>query len=166
MRGLVQFVNEYADPPRTVAGEQDMPYPEITDIAGMPDDLATTPLHELVSAANEAYRVFSAAPHGRALETLNHLLQSAAPSPIATEHGTRWTVRNPRHQLSGAVAICLLEWLAAHGQPRLGLCHAANCTDVYADASPAGSRRFCSRTCLNRHKVAAHRRRVRRQLPH
>lgn len=161
MRGLVEFVNEYADPPRAVADEQGMPYPKIAGIAGMPNDLADVPLDELVSAANEAYRVFAGAPNGHALETLNRILRSAAPSPIATEHGTRWSVRNPRHVLPGAVAICLLEWLAAHGQHRLGLCHAAKCTDVYADASPAGSRRFCSPTCLNRHKVAAHRSRSR-----
>lgn len=161
MRGLVEFVNEYADPARTVADEQDMPYPEIASIASLPDDLADTPLRELVSAADQAYRVFAAAPEGRALETLNSILRSTAPSPRATEDGIRWSVRNPRHALLGAVAICLLEWLTAHGQHRLGLCHAAKCADVYADASPAGSRRFCSSTCLNRHKVAAHRNRTR-----
>lgn len=161
MRGLVEFVNEYADRPRAVADEQDMPYPEIAGIAGVPDDLAAMPLRELVSAANEAYRVFAAAPEGRALKTLNSILRSTAPSPLATEDGIGWSVKNPRHVLPGTVAICLLEWLAAHGRHRLGLCHGAKCTDVYADASPAGSRRFCSSTCLNRHKVAAHRSRSR-----
>lgn len=161
MRGLVEFVNEYADRPRAVADEQDMPYPEIAGIASVPDDLAAMPLRLLVTAANEAYRVFAAAPQGRALETLNSTLRSTTPFPLATEDGVGWSVRNPRHVLLGAVAICLLDWCAAHGQRRLGLCHGAKCTDVYADASPAGSRRFCSPTCLNRHKVAAHRSRSR-----
>ncbi len=163
MRGLVQLVNEYADRPRVVSGERDMPYPEIAGIAGVPADLAAMPPRELVPAANEAYRVFSAAPEGHALEALNRLLRSTAPAPVATEHGTRWSVRAPWHVLPGAMAICLLDWLGAHGQHRLGLCHAANCTDVYADASPAGRRRFCSPTCLNRHKVAAYRSRSKRR---
>jgi len=161
MRDLVEFVNEYADRPRAVADEQDMPYPKIAGIAGMPNDLADMPLDELVSAANEAYRVFAGAPDGRALETLNRILRATAPSPRATEDAIRWSVRSPRNVLPAAVAICLLDWLARHGQHRLGLCHGAKCTDVYADASPAGSRRFCSSTCLNRHKVAAHRSRAR-----
>lgn len=158
MRGLVEFVNEYADRPRAVAGERDLPYP---GIEGLPDDLAAMPLPALVSAANQAYRVFAAAPDGHAPETLNGILRSTAPSPRATEDGIRWSARNPSQLLPAAVAICLLEWLAAHGPHRLGLCHGAKCTDVYADASPAGSRRFCSSTCLNRHKVAAYRSRSR-----
>ncbi|MGH3466818.1 MAG: CGNR zinc finger domain-containing protein [Thermocrispum sp.] len=43
-----------------------------------------------------------------------------------------------------------------NGQARLG----------YADVSPACRRRFCSSTCLNRHKVAAYRQRVSKGRPH
>ncbi len=40
---------------------------------------------------------------------------------------------------------------------RLGLCHADRCDRVYIDTSKNGSRRFCSTTCQNRTKAAAHR---------
>lgn len=164
MRGLVELVNEFAHRPRMFAGEQDAPYPDVARIDGLPGDMTEIPVLQLVSAANEVYEVFAADSDGRAYEVLNRILRSAAPSPIATARGTRWTVRNARHLVRGAMAVCLLEWLTSHGWQRLGRCHAVRCADVYADASPAGKRRFCSSTCLNRHKVAAHRSRSRRRI--
>ncbi|RZQ65150.1 CGNR zinc finger domain-containing protein [Amycolatopsis suaedae] len=150
MGRVVEFVNEHADRPRVVADEQDMPYPEMA-----------VPSGDLVPAANAAFEVFAAAPDGRAFERLNDLLRAARPLPVATEAGLRWTVDAPENVLPAALGACLLEWLVNHGQERLGTCHGAKCVDVYADASPAGRRRFCSSTCLNRHKVAAYRQRAR-----
>lgn len=115
----------------------------------------------LVEAANAVFRVFSMAHEGRALEELNDLLRFVRPTPVVTESGLRWKVETAGEVLPAALAACLLEWLMNHEQDRLGTCHASKCVDVYADASPAGRRRFCSSTCLNRHKVAAYRQRWR-----
>ncbi len=43
------------------------------------------------------------------------------------------------------------------GPTRLGVCSAANCTNVYVDTSPNHSRRYCSDRCSSRANVAAYR---------
>lgn len=159
VNGVVEFVNEYADRPRAAADEQEMPYPDAASILTWPDDQPIPPLSDLVAAANATFPVFSSAPDGCAYDTLNELLRSAPPTPVATESGLRWMVDAPGEALLAALGTCLLEWLMNHEQARLGTCHATKCVDVYADVSPSGRRRFCSSTCLNRHKVAAYRQR-------
>jgi predicted RNA-binding Zn ribbon-like protein len=160
---VVDFVNEYADPPRVAAGEQETPYPDPADVLAWPGRLPIAAVGDLVAAANVTFQVFSSAADGHALAELNNLLRAARPSPVATESGLRWTVDAPGEVLPAALGTCLLEWLMNHQQARLGTCHASKCVDVYTDASPAGRRRFCSSTCLNRHKVAAYRQRSSRR---
>ncbi|MFC0041759.1 CGNR zinc finger domain-containing protein [Actinomadura rayongensis] len=55
----------------------------------------------------------------------------------------------------------LSELLCEHGLSRTGVCAADGCDRVYADASRAGRRRFCSEACANRTNVAAFRARRR-----
>ncbi len=43
------------------------------------------------------------------------------------------------------------------GATRLGVCHAAPCTNVFVDTSPNQSRRYCSDRCSSRANVAAYR---------
>ena len=157
---VVAFVNEYADPPREAAGEQETPYPDPAPLLAWPGDLPLPAGGDLVKAANAVFPVFAAAREGRAFDELNALLRAVRPLPVAAPGGLRWTVGDPADVLPAALATCLLAWLMTHGQARLGTCHAARCVDVYTDSSPAGQRRFCSATCLNRHKVAAYRRRA------
>ncbi|RRO13117.1 CGNR zinc finger domain-containing protein [Saccharopolyspora rhizosphaerae] len=156
---LVEFVNEYADRPRAVADEQAAPYPDASELLAWPGGFPEHTLADLAGVANAIYGVFSSAGEGRALDELNVVLRSTGPTPVATESGLRWTVDRPEGVLPAALATCVLDWLLNHGQARIGTCGASHCVDVYADASPAGRRVFCSSTCLNRHKVAAHRRR-------
>lgn len=157
MSRVVEFVNEFADRTRAAADEQETPYPDAADVLAWPGRLPTTAAEDLVAAANAVFRVFAAAPGGRALEELNAILRATRPAPVATESGLRWTVDVPYAVLPAALGACLLDWLMKHDQARLGTCHGAKCVDVYA--SPSGRRRFCSTTCLNRHKVAAYRQR-------
>ncbi|MEO3827745.1 CGNR zinc finger domain-containing protein [Actinomadura sp. B10D3] len=159
MSRVVEFVNEYADRPRAAAGEQEMPYAEAADLLEWPDRAPLPTTSELTAAANATFGVFSAAHDGRAFEELNGLLRTARPTPVASESGLRWTVETASAILPAALGTSLLDWLGNHDQTRLGTCHGSNCVDVYADESPAGRRRFCSSTCLSRHKVAAYRRR-------
>jgi predicted RNA-binding Zn ribbon-like protein len=58
----------------------------------------------------------------------------------------------------GLAAYGLAALVAEHGLGRLGICAADDCTAVYADTSPQGSRRYCSRTCSTRQNVRRHRR--------
>ncbi|MEV4807002.1 CGNR zinc finger domain-containing protein [Nonomuraea sp. NPDC049421] len=160
VRHVVAFVNEYADPPREAAGEQETPYPDAHDLLAWPPGLALPATGGLVAAANAVFPVFAAARDGRALEELNALLRAVRPLPVAAPDGLRWTAGDAADLLPAALATCLLSWLMTHEQARLGTCHASRCVDVYTDASPAGQRRFCSATCLNRHKVAAYRKRA------
>jgi hypothetical protein len=159
VRRVVEFVNEYADDPRAAAHEQEMPYPDAVDVLAWPGSLPVPTSGALITAANAAFPVFSSAREGRAFEKLNALLRSAGPAPVATESGLRWTVHELDRILPAALGTSLLEWLMRYEQTRLGTCHASKCVDVYTDTSPAGQRRFCSSACLNRHKVAAYRRR-------
>ena len=160
MAHVVAFVNEYAGPPREAAGEQQTPYPDPAGLLAWPDGLPLPAESDLVKAADAVFPVFAAARDGRALAELNALLRVVRPLPVAVPGGLRWTVGDPADLLPAALATCLLAWLMTHEQARLGICHGARCVDVYIDSSPAGQRRFCSATCLNRHKVAAYRRRA------
>jgi predicted RNA-binding Zn ribbon-like protein len=57
----------------------------------------------------------------------------------------------------GLAAFGLASLVAERGLERLGMCAADDCTAVYADTSPKGSRRYCSRTCSTRQNVRRHR---------
>ncbi|WP_139274103.1 CGNR zinc finger domain-containing protein [Saccharopolyspora flava] len=160
MTRVVEFVNEYADLPRAAADELETPYPNATEILAWPGHLPIPDTDDLVATANATFQVFSSAQDGHAFQELNDLLQSARPLPVASESGLCWTVEARTEVLPAALATCILQWLLNHEQARLGTCHGAKCVDAYADASPAGKRRFCSSTCLNRHKVAAYRQRA------
>jgi predicted RNA-binding Zn ribbon-like protein len=159
MSRVVEFVNEYADPAREAADEQGLAYPDAVEVLQWTGPVPVPAVGELVAAANAIFRVFASANEGRALDELNELLRSARLTPVATESGLSWTVETPEDVFPAALVTCLLAWLMRYGPDRLGTCQAVKCVDVYADASPAGRRRFCSSTCLNRHKVAAYRQR-------
>lgn len=156
MHSVVEFVNEFADAARKAAGEQHAAYPDAAKLlawaAPLPD------VDCLVAAANAIHPVFISEAPTR--ERLNALLRSLRPTPVAVTDGLRWAVDDPGDVLPAALTTAVLAWLLRHGPDRLGTCRGANCVDVYADSSPAGRRRFCSTTCLNRYKVAAHRRRA------
>jgi predicted RNA-binding Zn ribbon-like protein len=152
---VVELVNEFSDPTRAAAGEQDEPYPE--PFAGQPWKTA-----ELVSAANELHAIFGAAARGEpAGGAINAILDRARPWRRASPAGIGFAVTDPHDVLPAACALALLEWLAARGTQRIGVCEAARCVDVFADASADGHRRFCSANCSSRHRVAQYRARQR-----
>jgi hypothetical protein len=160
---VVDLVNEFSDPTRAAAGEQDEPYPELAvpdgHFPGRPPKTA-----ELVSAANDLHAIFDAAERGESVEgAINAILDRARPWQRATAAGTGSAVADARNVLPAACALALLEWIAAHGTQRIGVCNAGRCVDVFADASAAGHRRFCSASCSSRHRVAQYRARQREQ---
>jgi hypothetical protein len=159
----VELVNEFSDPTRAAAGELDEPYPELSapdgHFAGQPWETA-----ELVRAANELHAVFDAAERGASVDgAINGILDRARPWQRASPTGIGFAVTDVHNVLPAACALALLEWIAAHGTRRIGMCDAGRCVDVFADASAAGHRRFCSAICSNRHRVAQYRARQREQ---
>lgn len=166
MDWVVNLVNEYADLTRAAAGEQDQPYPEMSSPEPGDCELPSVSCRYAVRLANELHEVFKATHlHEPEAPALNAIFRRTRPWPqLETGSATTWTVdaMDPEGVVAAAAALALLQFLQQHGPNRLGLCAATSCVDVYADNSPAGQRRFCSNTCLNRHKVAAHRSRQRR----
>jgi predicted RNA-binding Zn ribbon-like protein len=63
--------------------------------------------------------------------------------------------------LVGEALIGLAFLVCDLGPTRLGICDASPCTNVYVDASPNASRRYCSDRCSSRANVAAFRARQR-----
>jgi predicted RNA-binding Zn ribbon-like protein len=59
--------------------------------------------------------------------------------------------------LVGEALIGLAFLVCDLGPTRLGICDASPCTNVYVDASPNASRRYCSDRCSSRANVAAYR---------
>jgi predicted RNA-binding Zn ribbon-like protein len=158
---VVELVNEFSDPTRAAAGEQDEPYPELTagHFAGQQWKTA-----ELVTAANELHAIFDAAARGEPADSaINAILDRTRPWQRAIPAGIGFAVIDAHDVLLAACALALLEWITARGTQAIGVCDAARCADVFADASAAGHRRFCSATCSNRHRVAQFRERRREQ---
>jgi predicted RNA-binding Zn ribbon-like protein len=60
--------------------------------------------------------------------------------------------------LPALAAYGLAALVAERGLERLGFCAAEDCQAVFADTSPRGARRYCSRTCSTRENVRRHRR--------
>jgi hypothetical protein len=160
---VVELVNEFSDPARAAADEQDEPYPEFSmpdgHFAGQPWKTA-----ELVRVANELHAIFGAAERGEPADgAINAILDRARPWQRAIPAGIGFAVTDVHSVLPAACALALLDWIAARGTQAIGVCDAARCADVFADASAAGHRRFCSATCSNRHRVARYRARRREQ---
>lgn len=158
---VVEFVNEFSDPTRVAAGEQDEPYPKLS----VPDRLLANqlrPTAELVRAANELHAIFDAAARGRpAGDAINAILDRARPWQRAIPTGIGFAVTDSHDVFPAACALATLRWIATRGTKAIGVCDAGHCADVFADASAAGNRRFCSVICSNRHRVARYRARQR-----
>jgi hypothetical protein len=160
---VVELVNEFSDPTRAVAGEQDQPYPELTTSDGQ-NAGQRWKTAELVNAANELHAIFEAAARGEPVDgTINVILDRTRPWQRARPAGIGFAVTDVHDVLPAACALSLLGWVGARGTQRIGVCDAGCCADVFADASAAGHRRFCSAVCSNRHRVAQYRARRRQQ---
>jgi hypothetical protein len=160
---VVELVNEFSGPTRAAAGEQDEPYPQLPapagHFAGQPWKTA-----QLVRTAGDLHAIFDAAERGEpAGGAINAILDRGRPWQRATPAGTGFAVADVHSVLPAACALALLAWIAARGTQAIGVCDGARCADVFADASAAGQRRFCSATCSTRHRVARYRERRRDQ---
>ena len=151
------------------------------DVAGLGrflDDLDVRILHprwtldeDDVAAVAELRRrlrqVFHAQDEHEAAQHINDLLARSGASPRVSVHGGvphmhfEPVEATPAGWLGAVTAMGLGVVLCEEGSPRLGVCSAATCQDVFIDTSRNRSRRYCSDKCSTRENVAAYRRRRR-----
>ncbi|WP_030677280.1 CGNR zinc finger domain-containing protein [Streptomyces rimosus] len=130
-------------------------------------ELSADDLAELRSAALRLREVFAADGTDRAAETLNRLLRSTAGTLRLTSHNGA----SPWHpHLDGADDAPWGEWFLAssclsllvqlwiHQRPPGGVCASPACRNVYLTLGSGPPRRYCSRRCATRERVAAYRR--------
>ncbi|KAA6222935.1 CGNR zinc finger domain-containing protein [Streptomyces albofaciens JCM 4342] len=132
-----------------------------------PIELSAGDLAELRSAALRLREVFAAECTDRAAETLNRLLRDTAGTlRLTSHHGTA-----PWHpHLDSADDAPWGEWFLAssclsllvllwnHQRPPGGVCASPACRNVYLTLGSGPPRRYCSRRCATRERVAAYRR--------
>jgi predicted RNA-binding Zn ribbon-like protein len=145
---LVALVNDWGSRPREVGHRE---APGIDPAA--------------VTVADRVHGIFADDDPAARAAAVSAMLAEAGVRPELTVDAdaptASWSVPREADALLAAAALALRDQLAA--QPdRLGVCHDRQCADVYADASPAGYRRFCSLTCQNRSRAATFRERKRR----
>jgi predicted RNA-binding Zn ribbon-like protein len=130
------------------------------DLAVTPDEAAAA-LPALLRLRDELLAAF-AAPDMPALAAALNPHLARAPGERLVADGSGWTLRPPDEDVPLAdrvafVAARGLAEVALAGPHRLGFCAADDCQAVYADASPRGARRYCTRTCASRVNVRRHR---------
>ena len=124
---------------------------------------ALSRLPAFIELAQAIRPVFEADPDaGAAL--VNDLLARYQPMPYLDQHdGEPWHLHfhgPPAADRSGwgaGISVGLAQVLGSEYADRLGVCQARECDRVYVDVSKNGTRRFCSTSCQNRTKAAAHR---------
>jgi predicted RNA-binding Zn ribbon-like protein len=150
-----------ADPPEKLTG------PDAVAALLAPHGLEPAPVGELRRIREELLAAFEARDMGQLAAALNPLLGRGATLRLLPAGGSPalggWSLRAPTEELSPAdrVAVAaateLATLAAGRGLDRLGFCAADDCQRVFADTSPRGDRRYCSRTCSTRMNVRRHR---------
>jgi predicted RNA-binding Zn ribbon-like protein len=107
--------------------------------------------------------VFHADP-AAAARTLNELLAEYAVRPYLSDHdGSPWHLHVAKpgatwaDWLAATTALGLATFAAGHGFEALGVCAAADCERVFANAAEKRPRRFCTPRCSSRTRVASYR---------
>jgi predicted RNA-binding Zn ribbon-like protein len=107
----------------------------------------------------------------RAALALNSALERCGARPRLSRHdGHTWHLHVDRGDDAGwaewftaASALSLARLLSERGRPAWGECAASGCTTLFLATGPGAPRRYCSPACASRARVAAHRRRQRRE---
>ncbi|MEU3334599.1 CGNR zinc finger domain-containing protein [Streptomyces sp. NPDC002144] len=156
------LTREHPDPEEVVAVLRE--YGEQGPLDLTPEDLAG-----MRAAAVLLREVFTADGLDAAVAALNGLLQEHAGPLRLTAHGgaTPWHPHLDRDDdgpwgewllASSALALTVLVWDTQRPPGRL--CAAHNCRQVFITQGAGPERRYCSRRCATRERVAAHRRRA------
>ena len=111
------------------------------------DDASLRPARESLLAA------FEAPDTAAFVAAVNPLLRA----PVAETAPGGEVVLRVAETVPALAAYGLAALVAERGLERLGFCAAEDCQAVFADTSPRGARRYCSRTCSTRENVRRHR---------
>lgn len=139
-----------------------------------PLDLTGDDIADLRTAAVLLREVFLADDVDTAAATLNRLLRENTGPLRLTSHdgGTPWHPHLDRADdgpwgawllASSCLALTVLVW--DHQRPPGRLCASSDCRQVFVTQGAGPERRYCSRRCATRERVAAHRRAKRGQDP-
>ncbi|WP_307524564.1 CGNR zinc finger domain-containing protein [Streptomyces umbrinus] len=153
--------DDRAPQPRQVA-EVLREYGESEPVELAPDDVV-----RMRAAALLLREVFAAEDVDAAAAALNRLLAEQTGPLRLTSHGgsAPWHPHLDSHDdapwnewflTSSCLALTVLLW--DHQRPPGGLCASPACRNVYLTSGPGPARRYCSRRCATRERVAAHRR--------
>ncbi|MER5492828.1 CGNR zinc finger domain-containing protein [Streptomyces sp. NPDC002490] len=132
-----------------------------------PVDLSRHDIAAMRSAAALLRHVFAAEHTGDAAAALNGLLREHTGPLRLTAHGdsTPWHPHLDRDDdapwaewflASSCMALTVLVW--DRQRPPGGICASASCWNVFITQGSGPERRYCSRRCATRERVAAHRR--------
>ncbi|MEU4700951.1 CGNR zinc finger domain-containing protein [Nonomuraea dietziae] len=130
-------------------------------------DLSPSDVAEMRAAAVLLREVFAAAHVDAAASLLNRLLRQSLGTVRLTSHGglTPWHPHLDSDDdapwgewflASSCMALMVLIW--DHQRPPGGLCASPSCRNVYLTQGSGLPRRYCSRRCATRERVASHRR--------
>lgn len=126
------------------------------------DDLTAQDVEALITASGRLRAVAEAADAGAAAEALNGVLRAYGGTPRVTAHDdSPWHLHIdeadngpwlPWFMASTAMALAVLltEWQA----PPLAVCESPSCQRVFVRSTRGAPRRYCSRTCGTRERVA------------
>ncbi|MFE0705349.1 CGNR zinc finger domain-containing protein [Streptomyces sp. NPDC058872] len=128
-----------------------------------PDDIA-----QMRAAADELREVFAAGTTEGAATVLNRLLREHTGTLRLTSHDgeSPWHPHLDRRDdapwgewllASSCMALAVLVW--DRQRPPGGICASGSCRNVFVSQGSGPERRYCSRRCATRERVAAHRRR-------
>ncbi|MFE5293052.1 CGNR zinc finger domain-containing protein [Isoptericola sp. NPDC056618] len=165
------LVNEWGTEPRRVSSRPWAGYPGAASVerrslaeawvAGpAPDDAA------VVAAADAVHPVFAATRAAERARLLDALVGALGVVPrIGAGDGAEdlalgWSVPRRDDRLTAALAVALLPAPAGPHPvraPRLGVCGAGDCADVFADTSPRQDRAYCSSRCQARERARTRR---------
>lgn len=132
-----------------------------------PVTLSATDITEMRAAAEQLREVFTAPDTDLAAAALNRLLGRSPGALRLTAHGgsTPWHPHLDSDDdapwgewflASSCLALTVLLWDRQH--PPGGVCASHSCRNVFLTQGSGPERRYCSRRCATRERVAAHRR--------
>ncbi|MYZ36245.1 CGNR zinc finger domain-containing protein [Streptomyces sp. MnatMP-M17] len=132
-----------------------------------PVELSAHDITEMRAVAEMLREVFAADDVDAAAATLNHLLR-LTPGPLRLSSHDGLTIWHPHLDstddapwgewflASSCLALTVLLW--NRQRPPGGICASSTCWNVYVNQGSGLPRRYCSRRCATRERVATHRR--------
>jgi hypothetical protein len=131
-----------------------------------PIDLTTRDISQMYTAATRLREIFTAEHVDQAAVTVNRLLtEHTGPLRLSTHGGdSPWHPHLDRDDdgpwdewllSSSCLALTVLIW--NHQRPPGGVCASPSCDKVFITQGSGPERRYCSRRCATRERVAAHR---------